>query len=252
MLRVSICRSRTCCSSATSRRPATRRRRSACVTGRASSASASCRCAECDQRRTAAADAGGGESARRTLDGDRRRQRRRSTSSTAGCHRCSRRWRRGSTSSAACTRGSTTRRRSSRRPSVISRRLIDVRTPPRDIPIASGRKRSGKRLLTVGTDCALGKKYTALAIARAFEQRGVDADFRATGQTGIMIAGGGMPMDAVVADFEAGAAEMLSPDCRAGSLGCDRRAGLAVSSGVRRRVARTAARQPARRDRRLS
>jgi uncharacterized NAD-dependent epimerase/dehydratase family protein len=41
------------------------------------------------------------------------------------------------------------------------RRLIDVRTPPRDIPVASGRKRSGKRLLTVGTDCALGKKYTA-------------------------------------------------------------------------------------------
>jgi uncharacterized NAD-dependent epimerase/dehydratase family protein len=92
------------------------------------------------------------------------------------------------------------------------RRLIDVRTPPRDIPIATGRKRSGKRLLAVGTDCALGKKYTALAIARAFKQRGLDTDFRATGQTGIMIAGGGMPMDAVVADFEAGAAEMLSPD----------------------------------------
>ena len=92
------------------------------------------------------------------------------------------------------------------------RRLIDVRTPPPDIPIASGRKRSGKRLLAVGTDCALGKKYTALAIARAFKQRGIDADFRATGQTGIMIAGGGMPMDAVVSDFEAGAAEMLSPD----------------------------------------
>lgn len=92
------------------------------------------------------------------------------------------------------------------------RRLIDVRTPPRDIPIASGRKRSGKRLLTVGTDCALGKKYSALALARAFTQRGVDADFRATGQTGILISGGGIPMDAVVADFEAGAAEMLSPD----------------------------------------
>jgi uncharacterized NAD-dependent epimerase/dehydratase family protein len=91
-------------------------------------------------------------------------------------------------------------------------RLIDVRTPPRDIPIASGRKRSGKRLLTVGTDCALGKKYSALALARAFAQRGVDADFRATGQTGILISGGGIPMDAVVADFEAGAAEMLSPD----------------------------------------
>jgi uncharacterized NAD-dependent epimerase/dehydratase family protein len=92
------------------------------------------------------------------------------------------------------------------------RRLFDVREPPPDIPVATGCKRSGKRLLTVGTDCALGKKYTALAIAAAFRRRGVDADFRATGQTGIIIAGGGLPMDAVVADFEAGAAEMLSPD----------------------------------------
>jgi uncharacterized NAD-dependent epimerase/dehydratase family protein len=91
-------------------------------------------------------------------------------------------------------------------------RLIDIRTPPPNIPIGSGRKRSGKRLLTVGTDCALGKKYTALALARAFARRGVAADFRATGQTGILIAGSGMPMDAVVADFEAGAAELLSPD----------------------------------------
>jgi uncharacterized NAD-dependent epimerase/dehydratase family protein len=94
----------------------------------------------------------------------------------------------------------------------LGRRLIDVREPPKLIPIATGRKRSGKRLLTVGTDCALGKKYTALALTEAFRRRGVDADFRATGQTGIMIAGGGMPMDAVVADFEAGAAEILSPD----------------------------------------
>jgi uncharacterized NAD-dependent epimerase/dehydratase family protein len=93
----------------------------------------------------------------------------------------------------------------------LDRRLIDVRTPPAGIPVASGRKRTGKRLLTVGTDCALGKKYTALALARAFVARGLNADFRATGQTGIMIAGAGMPMDAVVADFEAGAAEMLSP-----------------------------------------
>ncbi|MGB9331087.1 MAG: DUF1611 domain-containing protein [Steroidobacteraceae bacterium] len=92
------------------------------------------------------------------------------------------------------------------------RRLVDVRTPPPNIPVASGRKRTGKRLLTVGTDCALGKKYTALALARAFAARGMPVDFRATGQTGILIAGGGMPMDAVVADFEAGAAEMLSPD----------------------------------------
>jgi uncharacterized NAD-dependent epimerase/dehydratase family protein len=96
------------------------------------------------------------------------------------------------------------------------RRLFDVRTPPPNIPIASGRKRSGKRLLTVGTDCALGKKYSALAIARAFAGRGLDVDFRATGQTGILIAGRGIPMDAVVADFEAGAAEMLSPDAPPG------------------------------------
>jgi uncharacterized NAD-dependent epimerase/dehydratase family protein len=94
----------------------------------------------------------------------------------------------------------------------LGRRLIDVREPPPDIPVANGAKRSGQRLLTVGTDCALGKKYTALALARALRARGVDADFRATGQTGILIAGAGVPMDAVVADFAAGAAEMLSPD----------------------------------------
>ncbi len=94
----------------------------------------------------------------------------------------------------------------------LGRRLIDIRTPPRNIPIATGRKRTGKRLLTVGTDCALGKKYTALALTRAFASRGVDVDFRATGQTGILIAGSGIPMDAVIADFEAGAAEMLSPN----------------------------------------
>ncbi|HEX2140563.1 MAG TPA: DUF1611 domain-containing protein [Woeseiaceae bacterium] len=96
------------------------------------------------------------------------------------------------------------------------RRLIDVRRPPANIPTAAGRRRSGKRLLTVGTDCALGKKYTALALARAFTARGVDADFRATGQTGILIAGAGIPMDAVVSDFEAGAAELLSPDAAPG------------------------------------
>jgi len=94
----------------------------------------------------------------------------------------------------------------------LGRRLIDIRQPPAHIPVGTGRKRTGKRLLAVGTDCALGKKYTALAIARAMRQRGVAADFRATGQTGIMIAGSGMPMDAVVSDFVAGAAEVLSPD----------------------------------------
>jgi uncharacterized NAD-dependent epimerase/dehydratase family protein len=91
------------------------------------------------------------------------------------------------------------------------RKFIEVRRPPANIPIASGAKRSGHRLLTVGTDCALGKKYTALALARSFGARGLNVDFRATGQTGIMIAGSGVPMDAVVADFVAGAAELLSP-----------------------------------------
>lgn len=100
----------------------------------------------------------------------------------------------------------------------LGRRLIDVRVPPQNIPIATGRKRSGRRLLTVGTDCALGKKYAALAISRALADRGLDVDFRATGQTGIMIAGGGIPIDAVVSDFIAGAAEMLSPDAAPGHL----------------------------------
>jgi len=98
----------------------------------------------------------------------------------------------------------------------LGRRLHDVRIPPERIAPGTGRRRSGRRLLTVGTDCALGKKYTALALARAFQARGIDADFRATGQTGIMIAGSGLPIDAVVSDFISGAAEMISPDAPAG------------------------------------
>jgi uncharacterized NAD-dependent epimerase/dehydratase family protein len=91
-------------------------------------------------------------------------------------------------------------------------RLIDVRHSDRSYGAASGRKRSGKRVLTVGTDCALGKKYTALALARNLAKRGVAATFRATGQTGIMISGEGIAIDAVIADFIAAAAEQLSPD----------------------------------------
>ena len=94
----------------------------------------------------------------------------------------------------------------------LGRQLIDVRTSPTDLTVGTGRKRSGKRLLTVGTDCALGKKYSALAIAAGLSARGVDATFRATGQTGIMIAGEGLPLDAVVVDFAAGAVEALTPD----------------------------------------
>lgn len=96
----------------------------------------------------------------------------------------------------------------------LGRSLHDVRHPRQPFPIATGHKRPGKRLLTVGTDCALGKKYTALAVAREMKRRGVDADFRATGQTGVMIAGDGVAIDAVVADFIAGAAETLSPAAR--------------------------------------
>ena len=91
------------------------------------------------------------------------------------------------------------------------RRLVDVRVPARDFPTGSGRRRPGKRLLTVGTDCAVGKKYTALALERALRERGVDADFRATGQTGILIAGEGVAVDAVPADFVSGAVEALAP-----------------------------------------
>jgi uncharacterized NAD-dependent epimerase/dehydratase family protein len=87
-----------------------------------------------------------------------------------------------------------------------------VRHSDRTYGAASGRKRSGKRVLTVGTDCALGKKYTALALAANLRKRGVAASFRATGQTGIMISGEGIAIDAVIADFIAGAAEQLSPD----------------------------------------
>jgi uncharacterized NAD-dependent epimerase/dehydratase family protein len=91
-------------------------------------------------------------------------------------------------------------------------RLIDVRHPGKSFPVGTGRKRTGKRLLTVGTDCALGKKYTALSLTAELRARGVATTFRATGQTGIMIAGAGIPIDSTVADFIAGAAEALSPD----------------------------------------
>lgn len=91
-------------------------------------------------------------------------------------------------------------------------RLVDVRRPPDGLRCATGRRRSGRRVLTVGTDCCVGKKYTALALHRALRRMGADAAFRATGQTGIMIAGAGIAVDAVPADFISGAAERLSPD----------------------------------------
>ncbi|MBT8474722.1 MAG: DUF1611 domain-containing protein [Alphaproteobacteria bacterium] len=92
------------------------------------------------------------------------------------------------------------------------RQLFDVRVPSVDYPIANGKKRSGKRCLAVGTDCSVGKMYTSLAMDRVMQARGMKATFRATGQTGILITGDGVPLDAVVADFMAGAVEWLTPD----------------------------------------
>jgi len=91
------------------------------------------------------------------------------------------------------------------------RRLFDVRHSSQPFVPGNGQRRPGKRLLTVGTDCAVGKKYTALAVEREMRNRGMKVDFRATGQTGILIAGAGVAIDAVVADFISGAAEHLSP-----------------------------------------
>ena len=90
-------------------------------------------------------------------------------------------------------------------------KLFDVRHPSGEFPIANGGQRTGKRLLTVGTDCSIGKMFTALALEREMKARGMKADFRATGQTGIFIAGEGVSVDAVVADFVAGAVEDLTP-----------------------------------------
>lgn len=91
-------------------------------------------------------------------------------------------------------------------------RLIDVRIPTVDYPIANGVKRTGKRCLAVGTDCSVGKMYTALAMEKVMRERGLKATFRATGQTGILITGEGVPLDAVIADFMAGSVEWLTPD----------------------------------------
>ena len=92
-----------------------------------------------------------------------------------------------------------------------ARILYDVRQPNRQFPVGTGAKRPGMRLLTVGTDCAVGKMYTSLALEKEMRRRGMKADFRATGQTGIFIAGQGVSVDAVVSDFVSGASESLSP-----------------------------------------
>lgn len=92
------------------------------------------------------------------------------------------------------------------------RTLHDVRVPDVEYPIANGVKRTGKRCLAVGTDCSVGKMYTAIAMEAEMRKREMKVTFRATGQTGILITGDGVPLDAVIADFMAGAVEWLTPD----------------------------------------
>ena len=90
-------------------------------------------------------------------------------------------------------------------------RLWDVRRPPDDIPLFSGKSLEipQRIVLTVGSDCAVGKKTTALEVAAAGSDRGVATEFVATGQTGVLIAGRGIAVDRVIADFLPGAAEKL-------------------------------------------
>lgn len=91
------------------------------------------------------------------------------------------------------------------------RQLFDVRHPTRGFDTGKGIRREGKRLLTVGTDASVGKMFTTLSLEQEMRRRGIKADFRATGQTGIFIAGGGVSVDAVVADFISGSVEWLTP-----------------------------------------
>ncbi len=91
-------------------------------------------------------------------------------------------------------------------------RLIDVRVPDREYPVGNGSPRTGRRMLTVGTDCSVGKMYTTLAVEREMSRRGVTARFCATGQTGIFIASSGVPVDAIPADFISGSVETLAPE----------------------------------------
>ncbi|MGH7458732.1 MAG: DUF1611 domain-containing protein [Longimicrobiaceae bacterium] len=90
-------------------------------------------------------------------------------------------------------------------------RLWDLREPPGDLPVSTGlaREVDSFTVLTVGTDCNVGKMTAALEMRAALQERGVKTAFAASGQTGILIEGRGIAVDAVKADFIAGAAERL-------------------------------------------
>lgn len=95
--------------------------------------------------------------------------------------------------------------------SELGRQLINIRHPIEAFKTAKGNKRAGRRLLTVGTDCSVGKMYTSLSLTKALQSKNIDATFRATGQSGILVSGAGIAVDCVVADFIAGSVEALSP-----------------------------------------
>lgn len=90
-------------------------------------------------------------------------------------------------------------------------RLWDVRKPPNHLPVAAARAKTtrGIRVLTMGVDCNLGKMVVSYELARSLRKQNVDAEFIATGQTGIMIRGKGIAIDRVISDFAAGAVEQL-------------------------------------------
>lgn len=89
--------------------------------------------------------------------------------------------------------------------------LIDIRNIQPKLRVGNGKPRQGNRILTVGTDCSVGKMYTSLALEKSMRHIGLKTRFCATGQTGILIVGEGIPIDAVVSDFISGAVEMLTP-----------------------------------------
>jgi uncharacterized NAD-dependent epimerase/dehydratase family protein len=89
--------------------------------------------------------------------------------------------------------------------------LWDVRKEPQNLPVGTGQARrlSCLRVLTVGTDMSVGKMSTSLELNRASLNRGLRSKFLASGQTGIMISGSGIPLDAIRVDFAAGAVEQM-------------------------------------------
>ncbi|MEP4890856.1 MAG: N-acetyltransferase DgcN [Aliiglaciecola sp.] len=94
----------------------------------------------------------------------------------------------------------------------LNLQLIDIRHPVTRFKTGTGKKRIGNRLLTVGTDCSVGKMYTTLSLTNEIQRRQVPATFRATGQSGVLVSGDGVAIDCVIADFISGAAESLSPE----------------------------------------